>query len=639
MKNFTPITAAVLLGTMFSQTVLAAVPPAGYEDDIRLPSTNWFSDLDPNSRIGIAANFLADHGIIGGFEDGTFRKDRLVNRAEMAKFITNADPTCYVDTVTNYSRFSDVKIGEWYVPYVNAAAGCGIIEGNPDDTFAPDRPVNTVEMLAMLTRAGGFELSSGLPHSYEDVQEDQWFNQYAGVAEQREFFPERAKILEPSRSLTRGEVAYILYLILSIDEPPYPRPFPLPEKIDLSAVIKIYKWVVNMDKDQFNYRVKVYNHSRDPLAGVTIFHPDSDECKLAKNKLNCTPSTIRGSGEFSFLVKRDLRNPEDCNTKVRLMHSVFVSGEMQINTTNQPEIKIVCNKTPVPQPKKEADLGISLLPSHDTVKRGDVLTLVFAAKNDGPSIATDVVASFAYNYTNPALELVTQDSDCTADSGISAATCKLRNLKPNNKSEPFKVSYLVPENMPCGTLINGTMTIKANQKDSNYSNNTITNIKKTVVCKEYHLPLPIPPPWPLPTPLKSADLILEKAEATEAVYPGEKVEYLFKAINNGPNAATNVFSSVTYNNPQVEYVSPTQECHANTDGISVSCTHGTMLESDNILMKHIFKIPNNVPCGTLLLVNASIQSLEQNDPNIVNNRTKDIQTKVICKDAETQDPQ
>lgn len=226
MKTLRILTAVtLLLSSMTSQSVLAAVPPAGYEDDVRLPTTNWFSDLDPASRIGIAANFLADHGIVGGFPDGTFQKDRLVNRAEMAKFITKADPTCDVDLRNEKSQFTDVLAGEWYVPYVNASELCEIVTGYPDGTFRPDKPVNTVEMLAMLSRAGGFSLPTKVTNSYSDVEQDVWYSDYVGVAQEKTFFPERTpSILEPSRSLTRGEVAYVLYLILSINPPPPPPP-------------------------------------------------------------------------------------------------------------------------------------------------------------------------------------------------------------------------------------------------------------------------------------------------------------------------------------------------------------------------------------------------------------------------------
>ena len=180
---------------------------------------NWFSDLSHTSLIGIAANFLADEEIIGGYPDGTFREARLVNRAEMAKFIANADTACPVDlTLRNNGRFSDVIEGEWYVPFVIAAADCGIITGNPNGTFAPEKPVNTAEMLAMIARAH-FDLQSGIPHSYPDVSKETWFNEYAGIAEEMNLFPGRGKFLVPSKSLTRGEVAYALHLILSRDVP------------------------------------------------------------------------------------------------------------------------------------------------------------------------------------------------------------------------------------------------------------------------------------------------------------------------------------------------------------------------------------------------------------------------------------
>jgi hypothetical protein len=263
-------------------------PPAGYEDDVRIqePGSDWFSDIDPSSRIGIAANYLADHGIIGGYPDGTFREHQLVNRAEMAKFITNADKTCHVNpNERNNGRFSDVLDGEWYVPFVMAAARCQIIYGNPDGTFAPERHVNTAEMLAMIARAQ-FGLRTDMDYVYTDVPEEAWFSQYAGVAEERELFPERDRgRLSPSRSLTRGEVAYVLYQILSendgggdhqkvkidVEAVNYDR-----IRVDFSTAIN-HNYAVNGPK---SYKVKGLT-----VSGIQIIDADTVEVIFTENMI------------------------------------------------------------------------------------------------------------------------------------------------------------------------------------------------------------------------------------------------------------------------------------------------------------------------------------------------------------------
>jgi hypothetical protein len=188
-------------------------PDPGYEDEVRTaPIESHFSDAQPTSLEGEAANTLAGEDIIGGFADGTFRGGQSVNRAEAAKFLMKARFGSIGDERNN-GRFLDVREGEWYVRYVIAAAKHGIISGYADGTFRPANTVNTAEFLKMLSIA--FDLPQDLHHEYTDVPAGAWFEQYAGVAELYDLFPGRPTgQLQPEKLLTRGEVAIAIYKLL-----------------------------------------------------------------------------------------------------------------------------------------------------------------------------------------------------------------------------------------------------------------------------------------------------------------------------------------------------------------------------------------------------------------------------------------
>ena len=94
--------------------------------------------------------FLSDKGIIGGYKDGEFKGANTVKRAEAAKFLLKA-ANIEVEEVFNNGRFSDVLDDQWYAPYVLTAANHGIIKGYDDGTFKPGNEVNTVEFLKMLS--------------------------------------------------------------------------------------------------------------------------------------------------------------------------------------------------------------------------------------------------------------------------------------------------------------------------------------------------------------------------------------------------------------------------------------------------------------------------------------------------------
>lgn len=214
-KNFSLFFAIVIFCSLLPLNVFA-IPPAGYEQDVIVSNPNPFSDTDINSLEGKAARYLYNNAIIGGFPDGEFKGHRYVNRAELAKFLLLTYYASLKDIESSYSTylsFSDMLEGQWYVPYVNIAAVKGVISGYPDGSFKPDKHVNTVEFLKMISLM--FKLPENLPYTYQDVDTGAWYAKYVGIVEKYNLFPNRKQFLKPSELLTRNEVAVAFYQLLS----------------------------------------------------------------------------------------------------------------------------------------------------------------------------------------------------------------------------------------------------------------------------------------------------------------------------------------------------------------------------------------------------------------------------------------
>ncbi len=194
-----------------SMSLKEKTPTAGFEDEVLTKiETYWnpFPDTDMSQLGGKAALELYRRGVIGGFPDGEFKGNRRVNRAEAVKLLLLARYGALSD-VLNSNSFPDVKSGEWYLNFVMTAASIGIIGGYPDGLFRPQNSVNTAEFLKMFALT--FELQQRLPYSYMDVQPDDWFAVYAGLAQQYNLFPSRKISLVPAMNLTRKEVAIAIY--------------------------------------------------------------------------------------------------------------------------------------------------------------------------------------------------------------------------------------------------------------------------------------------------------------------------------------------------------------------------------------------------------------------------------------------
>lgn len=101
-----------------------------------------------------AINTLVGLGIVTGYEDGTYRPEKTITRAEMAKLMVIT--LGYGDLVAgSKSNFADTQ-GHWADSYVALAAGKGIVQGDGNGKFRPDAIVSYDEAITMLVRGLGY---------------------------------------------------------------------------------------------------------------------------------------------------------------------------------------------------------------------------------------------------------------------------------------------------------------------------------------------------------------------------------------------------------------------------------------------------------------------------------------------------
>ena len=96
--------------------------------------------------------------VIAGNPDGTIKPLETINRAEFCKIIIEATktPLVYPDTAS----FPDVTKDDWFYPYVEAAKAKGWLTGYPDGFFKPGQTINRAEVAKILTQAFEFPTSN-----------------------------------------------------------------------------------------------------------------------------------------------------------------------------------------------------------------------------------------------------------------------------------------------------------------------------------------------------------------------------------------------------------------------------------------------------------------------------------------------
>lgn len=148
----------------------------------------YFEDVFVTTPYALEINTLAEEGIIQGDPDGYFYPNRAVNRAEMLKILYTAAGKLALKP--SRACFTDIDVLAWYAPYVCDAKEKGYISGYSDGRFAPAQSVNTVEALKMLHTVLGLKTiayNQVLPLT--DIESSAWYMPYVASAYAQEIIP------------------------------------------------------------------------------------------------------------------------------------------------------------------------------------------------------------------------------------------------------------------------------------------------------------------------------------------------------------------------------------------------------------------------------------------------------------------
>lgn len=108
-----------------------------------------FKDTVPDWAGGYVGAAV-EKGVIKGYEDNTFRADRLISRAEMAVIVVRALGKDASDKPLTFSDASDVPA--WAAGYVATAVDNGIITGMPGNVFNQNGNATRAETSAVVNR-------------------------------------------------------------------------------------------------------------------------------------------------------------------------------------------------------------------------------------------------------------------------------------------------------------------------------------------------------------------------------------------------------------------------------------------------------------------------------------------------------
>ena len=179
-----------------------------------VPDDYWAKPyIDALSERDVFDGIIVD----GVAQDGTFKPDEPINRAQLARAITKAFP---LSEDAAAITFSDVAADFWALDFINEAVKGGYMNGFPDDTFKPELPVpRTQALTAMVTGSNATVQgdAADVVERYGDAADIQdWAIPKIAAATQQNLVVNHPDLntLNPNRPATRAEVAAMIYQTL-----------------------------------------------------------------------------------------------------------------------------------------------------------------------------------------------------------------------------------------------------------------------------------------------------------------------------------------------------------------------------------------------------------------------------------------
>jgi hypothetical protein len=130
-----------------------------------------FNDLTKQTKEKREIEFLATLGVLDGDPDGNFYPDRPITRRYVARTLVKLKK--YELEKGNQAAFSDVRQGDQDAAYIQTAIQNGLLFAFPDGTFRPDQPLNFGEVLRLFNNAGIIDEAES-PNDQRGVTRGQW---------------------------------------------------------------------------------------------------------------------------------------------------------------------------------------------------------------------------------------------------------------------------------------------------------------------------------------------------------------------------------------------------------------------------------------------------------------------------------
>lgn len=167
-----------------------------------------FPDVPRDHPNSDAIEYVQANGIVSGYADGTYKPERMIDRAEFTKIIIGArySPAvidqCIAENIpenSTYVFFPDVPRDAWFAKYICVARAHNIINGYPEGIFQPGATISFIESAKVIVNGFGYPVGADAV----------WYKPFVDELAEKNAIP--TTISDFTYQLHRGEMAEVIY--------------------------------------------------------------------------------------------------------------------------------------------------------------------------------------------------------------------------------------------------------------------------------------------------------------------------------------------------------------------------------------------------------------------------------------------
>ncbi|MBE7051118.1 MAG: S-layer homology domain-containing protein [Ruminococcaceae bacterium] len=158
--------------------ILYRVKPMAYDSPITATG-KVFPDVSIDRWSVREIEHLTAYDIIKGYPDGSFLPAENLTRAEFAALIRRFISAAEIKTANRWVDLTDIS-DHWAFDDITFIAKAGLVEGYEDGTFRPEREITRAEVMSVINRILGRKplesyVKSQNFNPFTDLNDDKWY--------------------------------------------------------------------------------------------------------------------------------------------------------------------------------------------------------------------------------------------------------------------------------------------------------------------------------------------------------------------------------------------------------------------------------------------------------------------------------